>query len=112
MALLRDQARLLEKQAEQLRKLAHTVHQQRTLTELVDALKGEEKNIDLGRAALLLARLDNEDLEVDVYLKELDRLAREVAAGLSKDADDKAKLTALNTFLFKERGFHGSRLRI
>jgi len=110
MALLRDQARLLEKQAEQLRKLAHAVHQQRTLTELADTLKGQDKDVDLGRAALLIARLDNEDLEVDVYLKELDRVAREVAAGLPKDADEKARLGALTTFLFKERGFHGSRL--
>jgi len=86
------------------------VHQQRTLTDLVEALKVPDKDVDLGRAALLLARLDNENLEPDVYLKKLDRLASEAAASLPKDADDRARLDALTTFLFKERGFHGSQL--
>ena len=84
------------------------IHQQRTLTDLVEALKAPEKEIDLGRAALLLARLDNENLETEVYLKKLDRLASEAAASMPKDADERARLDALNTFLFKERGFHGS----
>src|SRR5207248_8166917 len=35
--------------------------------------------------------------------------AREVTAGLPKDADEKARLAALNDYLFKKRGFHGSR---
>jgi serine protease Do len=48
-------------------------------------------------------------LDVEHYRKEVERLAREVAGGLPKDADDRAKLAALNKALFEERGFHGSR---
>ena len=40
----------------------------------------------------------------------MDRLAREVADALPKDADPDKRLEALNRFLFQERGFHGSRL--
>src|SRR5205823_14916082 len=59
--------------------------------------------------ALLLAKLDNEELDPSAYRKEVERMARDLSAQLSKDADEKAKLTALNQYLFKERGFHGSR---
>src|SRR5262249_19211365 len=44
----------------------------------------------------------------DYYRQEIDRLARQVAAKTPKDATPQARLEALNKFLFKERGFHGS----
>jgi serine protease Do len=106
--LLRDKARELEKQAEQLRKLALTVHHERCLAELAQLFKMPEEKIDLARAALLVARFDNEELDIDAYRQEIDRLARLVAGRFPKDAKAQAKIEALNTFLFKERGFHGS----
>ncbi|MCI0641918.1 MAG: trypsin-like peptidase domain-containing protein [Gemmataceae bacterium] len=107
--VLRDRARLLEKQAEQLRKLALAVHEERTLAELEKELKKKDADADLARAALLVARLDNEEIDVEIYAKELDRWAREITGGLPKDAAPAKRLEALDKFLFKERGFHGSR---
>ena len=109
MAALRERARLLEQQAAQLRVLARDVHTRRTLKELGKAIVAKEENIDLLYAALLIARLDNEELDVDHYRKEIDRLGREIVATLPKNADEAAKLAALNKALFEERGFHGSR---
>jgi regulator of sirC expression with transglutaminase-like and TPR domain len=109
MQALRERARLLEQQAAQLRQLAQAVHQKRVQAKLVKLLAGKEEEIDLARAALLLARLDNDEVDVDAYLREIDRLGKEAAAGLAKDADDKARLEALNKYLFTQRGFHGSR---
>jgi regulator of sirC expression with transglutaminase-like and TPR domain len=109
MAVLRERARLLEQQAAQLRVLAREVHHQRTLKELTKAVSGKEDDIDLVRAGLLIARLDNEELDVDHYRKEVDRLARDIGAGLPKGADEAAKVAGLNKALFEERGFHGSR---
>jgi serine protease Do len=100
---------VLELQAMQLRLLAREVHHRGTLKELTRTVAGKEDDIDLLRAALLVARLDNEELDVEHYRKEVERLAREVGAGLPKDADETAKLAALNKALFQERGFHGSR---
>src|SRR5205807_4742632 len=57
----------------------------------------------------LLAKLDNDELDPAAYCKEVERMARELSAQLPKDADEMAKLTALNKYLFTERGFHGSR---
>jgi regulator of sirC expression with transglutaminase-like and TPR domain len=108
--LLRDQAARLEKQAAQLRKLAQQVHHQQVLADLGQLMKQPEDKLDLVRGALLLARLDNEDVDVDAYRGDVDRLARAIAAELPKKADAKARLDGLIKALFQERGFHGSRL--
>lgn len=106
--LLRDKARELEKQAEHLRKLAQAVHHERTVAELAELLKAPDAKADLAHAALLLARLDNEELDIDFYRGEIDRLARRIAPKIPADAKPEQALETLNTFLFKERGFHGS----
>jgi regulator of sirC expression with transglutaminase-like and TPR domain len=107
--LLRDRARDLERQAAQLRRLAGAVHQKRVLDELSRVTQGKEQDIDLLRAGLLIAKLDNDEVDVDAYVKEVERMAKEAAVGLPKDADEKAKLEGLNKYLFRQRGFHGSR---
>jgi regulator of sirC expression with transglutaminase-like and TPR domain len=109
MAVLRERAKRLEEQAAQLRELADAVHVKRVQAELTQVLQGKEDDIDLIHAALLLAKLDNDELDLAPYRKEVERMAREVAAGLPEGADDKARLAALNKYLFEERGFHGSR---
>jgi regulator of sirC expression with transglutaminase-like and TPR domain len=109
LKVLRERARALEEQAARLRGLASAVHQQTVLSELTRVLRGEEKSIDLLHAALLLARLDNEDVDVAAYRQEVERMGSKVAARLPKEADDRARLAALNRYLFEERGFHGSR---
>lgn len=107
--VLRDRARLLERQAAQLRELAQAVHQQRVLADLARAAQGKDEAIDLLHAALLVAKLDNEDLDPEPYRQEVERMARDVTATLPQDADEQARLAALNKYLFTERGFHGSR---
>jgi regulator of sirC expression with transglutaminase-like and TPR domain len=109
LAALRDRARLLEQQAAQLRELAVMVHHRTTLAELERVTRGKDEDIDLIHAALLLARLDNEELEVEPYRAQVDRIAREIAAALPKGASEQKRLTALNQDLFAGRGFHASR---
>ncbi len=106
---LRDKARQLEQQAARLKELAADVHSRRILDELGALLSKPEKEIDLIHAALLLAKLDNDDVDVEAYRGEFDRMAKKLAAMLPKKADDKAKLETLNKFFFEQRGFHGSR---
>lgn len=109
MKLLRERAQQLQEQAAQLRKLAQTVHHERTLAELSRAVQVPDAKIDLLQAALLIAKIDNEELDVDGYRAEVDRLARAAAALAPKDAPAEKRLESLNRFLFQERGFHGSR---
>ena len=107
-ALLRSKATELEKQAEEMRKLAVRVHHERTVRDLGELLKAPDAKIDLSLVALTIAKLDNEELDVDFYRQEIDRLARIVANRLPKDAKPQAAFDELNKFLFTERGFHGS----
>ena len=109
LKVLRAQAKKLEQQAAQLRRLAQLVHQKTVAEELAKVLAAGDGKVDLLHAALLIARLDNEELDVDFYRHDVERRAKKVAAGLAKDAGDKARLEALNKYLFAERGFHGSR---
>jgi regulator of sirC expression with transglutaminase-like and TPR domain len=109
LSALRERARMLDLQAAQLRKLAVTVHQKRVQADLVKVLDGKEEDVDLLHAALLIALLDNDEVDVEAYRREVDRMGRDILAGLRKDADEQTKLKALNKFLFEQRGFHGSR---
>jgi regulator of sirC expression with transglutaminase-like and TPR domain len=107
--ILQERARRLEQQAARLRELARAVHEKRVLDELARAVRGDEEGIDLVRAALLIARLDDPEVDVAAYERQVERLAREVAAAVPKGADDRGKLAVLNRELFERRGFHGSR---
>ncbi len=107
--VLRDKARELEQQAARLREIAVHVHEWRVYDELNRLLAEPEEKIDLIKAALLVAKLDNEEVDVDAYRDEFERMARKLTAGVPKKTDDKAKLAALNAFFFEQHGFHGSR---
>ncbi len=107
--VLRERAKDLERQAAELKALAHRVQERRVYDELLSVLKQPDDKTDLMHAALLLAKLDNEDVDVAAYRAEIDRMAAKVTATLPKDPDDAAKLAALNKYLFEVRGYHGSR---
>src|SRR5262249_20935190 len=109
VAVLREQARRLEQQAGRLRELAVAVHQKRGQTDLTRMLQGKDEGIDPLHAPLLVARRGKHELHGGAYRKEVERLARELAATLPADADEAVRLAALNKYLFAERGYHGSR---
>lgn len=106
---LKDRARELEREARELRRQAAALHGEAVRQELVTALAGPEERIDLFHAALLVARLDTPELEIEPYRQQLAEMAREVRAKFSATADATARLAALKEYLFAENGFHGSR---
>ncbi len=108
-AVLRDRARELEQQAERLRQLASDVHARKVQTELNKLTSVEDEKLDLLAAALWIAALDSEDLDVAEYRRGIDQLAADLARSLPADADDILKLAALKKFFFEELGFHGGR---
>lgn len=107
--VLRQRAQDLENQAEELRKLAKKVHAERVLAELQQIAKLPEEKLDLLHGALLIAWLDNEELQINAYQEQVQQIAKEIATNLPKNASEMDKLKALNKGLFAERGFHGSR---
>jgi len=107
--VLLDRATTLDKEARQLRRVASTLHAKAVESALVTALQGAEEKIDLFHAALLVAKLDNAELDTDAYRTELAQLADELNATLSGVDSDTGKVAALTRFLFTDQGFHGSR---
>ena len=105
---LRSQADQLEKQASQLRTLADELHAENVRQQLVESLNVEDGEIDLLRAALLVAALDNRELEVNVYLSLVDQFAEEFHEE-NPDVTNENRVQQFNQFFFQENGFHGSR---
>ena len=107
--LLRKRADLLEAQAEQLRRLANLVHERSVQDALMAEFKKDDSKVNLLRAALLVGKLDNADINPKHYEKVVNEMATEIAEKLPKDADASKRLTALGKYMFEENGYHGSR---
>jgi len=67
---------------------------------------GRDEHLDLGRAALAIARIEHPDLSVEAEVARLDELAARSAA--ARTGDRQAALDRLLAFLFKEEGFRGN----
>ena len=104
-----DEARELERRATSLRKLADQIHVQQVVTELARLAQQDESATSLALAALWIAKLDDDQLDIDFYVQELDRMGRDVVELLPENVDDNARFAALNTYLYENNGFHGSR---
>jgi len=65
--------------------------------------------IPLARAALLLAKEEYPNLDVDQYLDQLATLAREAEPLVRTGADTIEKVQLLSEFLFTRKGFEGNR---
>jgi regulator of sirC expression with transglutaminase-like and TPR domain len=107
---LRDRAGELEKDAARLRHVAKLVHQRRIEQELQKLFEVKDPDVDLVHAALLLAKLDNEELEIEPYRKLVEGMSAELRSRLGPKPTDAARLDALVKYLFEELGFHGSQL--
>lgn len=68
----------------------------------------EDEQIDLVRAALVIARTEYPDLDIEAYAARVEELARRVAASAS-DEHPKRSLAALNRVLFEEVNLRGNR---
>ncbi len=109
-AALEAQALALEQSAKRLRQLSREVHSARHRKQLVEVLSAPEDEIDLARAALLIAAIDNPEVEVADSLQTLDDLAGDFLKSVPETLTEPEKLQAFHCFLFEEQGFHGSRV--
>jgi regulator of sirC expression with transglutaminase-like and TPR domain len=101
-------ARRLEEQARELRQLRDRVAEQSILDGLSTQMQKKEEEIELVESALLLAKLENHDLDVAAYREEVDAMARQVQIQRAGSTPAET-MAALDRFFFVEKGFHGSR---
>lgn len=108
---LLDHAAQLELKAKRIKNLSEEVRERVIISELVATLAHEdERAVDLLRSALLIARLDNENFDLETYLRKTEKMAEKIKDGFPEKASGEEKLKSLVTQLFKEMGFHGSTL--
>jgi serine protease Do len=107
--VIEDRATLLERQAQRLRQLSKGLHAREVTAKLEAELERPAGEIDLLKAALLVAALDNDELSVDLYQQQVQALADEFIASLPGCVSDQERLDAFQKYMFEELGFHGSR---
>jgi S1-C subfamily serine protease/regulator of sirC expression with transglutaminase-like and TPR domain len=108
---LLDQAALLKKQSLELNKLSKNIRERLSIDELARSLAHEDENsVDLLHSALLIARLENPNFDLEAYLKKAENLARQISSHFPQKASGEEKLKILVHQLFQEMGFHGSTL--
>lgn len=76
--------------------------------ELSRLTQQRDEDIDLARAALLLARREYPSLAVEPYVERLDAIAAAVRARLAGDASPQRAIEELNRQLFEVEGFRGN----
>ncbi len=74
-----------------------------------EQVRAPEDRIDVAEAALWIAAEAVPHLDVEGYLDVLDRLARGAVRGVEAASGERARIEALNRYLFVECGFHGNR---
>ncbi|MBM4005206.1 MAG: tetratricopeptide repeat protein [Planctomycetes bacterium] len=99
----------LERRSRELRQLAGDLRAREVLDALRTICEKEDDELDLLQACLLIAKLDDPELDVDSYLRKVERMAHEIRGSLAAEAMPRDRLAAIDRYLFQENGFHGSR---
>ena len=131
--VIQRRAKELERQADGMRKLERTIHAQHVAWQLTallqrehatdgtkpvpaqvdlpapDRASSEPQPIDLLRAAMLIALLDDAELDIQSYVEQVDRMAAEVKVSQGESASEEETIRTLDNYLFREHGYHGSR---
>lgn len=68
----------------------------------------ESDQIDLAKGALLIAKDAYADLDIEVYLQQLNQMAEELQSQMGREADTSEQINHLNHYLFEAQGFAGS----
>ena len=71
-------------------------------------LRGDNHEIDMARAALLISGEVYPDINVQGYVNALDSMAADVQSSIASDAGPEGVATAVSDYLFRRRGFAGN----
>ena len=103
------EAKRLEQKATLLRQSSKQLHRRLVRDQLVVLFKEEEKAVNLFKASLLIAKIDDPSIDVAYYEQQLKLMAGEVRDKFEESDGVDAKLKKMLSYLFEENGFHGSR---
>lgn len=107
--VLAERRKALEQSAASLRDLELAVHRGAVARELAQQLSRPDGETDLLRCALLIARHDNPDLDIETYVREFARMTDELKSDAEIAKGTLPAVQRLTKYLFEQNGFHGSR---
>ena len=93
---------------ERERPMDHLAFQANARQLFADMVQGSEADIDLGKAALLIASEAYPGLDLLRYVAKLEAMAAAVRPQIAAAEDGLGKIEALNAYLFQELGFRGN----
>ncbi len=119
-AILHAEAKKLEQRLAELKKLDADVHTAAVAQEMKRYFGEYEKqlseqedkqavSIDLINAALIIASVDEQDINIEAYLRQVERMVDDIRSQLDDNASPNEIRKALNRYLFEDNGFHGAR---
>jgi regulator of sirC expression with transglutaminase-like and TPR domain len=73
-----------------------------------EIVSGDDEQIDLAEAALLIAVEQYPALDINLYIKRLDLIANAVRDRIADGSDEEQVISAMNFTLFDELGFRGN----
>ena len=107
-ALIYKKIKNLEISITSLEKLNDKVHREKITYEILQELnKGNDS--DLALCALLLAKYDNQEIDIDAYYSEIERMGEDLLSKIKNNIGLEAKVALISQYLFKDNGYHGSR---
>jgi regulator of sirC expression with transglutaminase-like and TPR domain len=71
-------------------------------------LQQPDKQINLAEAALMVARMEYPELDIETYMQQIHQLADEIRDTLPNNPDAGETLIQLNNVLFQDKGFEGN----
>ncbi|HJQ68350.1 MAG TPA: transglutaminase-like domain-containing protein [Blastocatellia bacterium] len=81
---------------------------ERSRSRFREIVSGDDEQIDLAEAALLIAAEEYPAVDMNIYIERLDLIANSVRDRVRDDVDPELVISALNFTLFDELGFRGN----
>jgi len=106
--IINDKIKLLEKKTSDLKILQADILHRSTLAKLNKTIS-TNPDFSILKAAFLIAKIDNPEIETSFYLDEINKMKLKLASKIKPDTNIDQKIKVLSDFFFLEKGFHGSR---
>jgi regulator of sirC expression with transglutaminase-like and TPR domain len=107
--LLEERRKNLENDVKRIGELATEIHRKSIRDRIAKELSLPDETGNLLRCALLLAKHDNPEVDVESYERGFAQMVQELKGHPELALGTTAGVHLLNRYLFEENGFHGSR---
>ena len=107
-SLLKKKIKELKNTTESLKRIHDQVHRKHITKKLINELSKGAK-ADLALCALLIAQHDNQELDIEIYHSEINRMAMDLKDIINPEDSKENKVNTISKYLFEDNGYHGSR---